>query len=191
MKLLSDKDNIEKLYGKISINFLLIQDFVAILALMGISAFEKGIWMEILFTISRAIILILVLILFTRYILYRITDFLVSYQEFLFLFLIVWGLELSFLFRYIGLSMEMGALIVGVLLSTTLYSYAIASKLKVLRDFSIIIFFFVFLGSQLGLQELSKVLPLPIGFSLFILIIKPFVLMVLRESSDILKKQGF
>ena len=190
MKLLSDKDDIEKLYGKIAVGFLLVQDFVAILVLLGISAFEKGIWIEIFFTISRAIILILALILFTRYILYKITDFLVSSQEFLFLFVILWGLGLSFLFRYIGLSMEMGALIAGVLLSTTSYSYAIASKLKVLRDF-FIIFFFVFLGSQLGLQELSEVFFPAIGFSLFILIVKPLVLMVLMGTFRYTKKTGF
>src|SRR3989338_8563756 len=38
MKLLSDKDALEKLYGKISIGFLLVQDFIAITILLIISS---------------------------------------------------------------------------------------------------------------------------------------------------------
>ncbi|MCM8762015.1 MAG: cation:proton antiporter [Candidatus Omnitrophica bacterium] len=190
MKLLSDKDDIEKLYGKISIGFLLVQDLVAILVLMGISSLEQRILWQILFTFSRGVILVLILILFTRYILNRITNFLTSSQEFLFLFVIVWGLGLSFLFKYIGFSMEIGSLTAGILLSTTSYNYAIVSKLKVLRDF-FIIFFFVFLGSQLTFQEILKFLPQSIVLSFFILIGNPLIVMVLMGTFRYTKRTGF
>ena len=42
MKLLSDKEALGELYGKISIGFLLIQDFVAIVMLIVISSFSVG-----------------------------------------------------------------------------------------------------------------------------------------------------
>src|SRR3989304_5072078 len=42
MKLLSDKDALEKLYGKISIGFLLVQDLIAIIILIVISSLSGG-----------------------------------------------------------------------------------------------------------------------------------------------------
>ncbi len=86
--------------------------------------------------------------------------------------------------------MEMGALIAGVLLSTAPYSYAIASKLKVLRDF-FIIFFFVFLGSQLSNQNITGFLSYAMLFSLFVLIGKPLIIMLFMGLSGYTKKTGF
>ena len=42
VKLLSEKNDLRSLYGKIAVGFLLIQDFVAILALMFLSGFGPG-----------------------------------------------------------------------------------------------------------------------------------------------------
>jgi Kef-type K+ transport system membrane component KefB/voltage-gated potassium channel Kch len=192
MKLLSDRDDIEKLYGKISIGFLLVQDFAAMLALMFISSLEKegGAGFEILKTLAMGFGLIAALVLFTRCVLFKITDFLVKSQEFLFLFVIVWGLGLAFLFHYAGLSMEIGALVAGVLFSTTNYNYAVASKMKVLRDF-FIIFFFVFLGSQLVFEQILEFTLPALVFSLFILIGNPLVVMILMGIFRYSKRTGF
>lgn len=192
MKLLSDKDDIEKLYGKISIGFLLVQDFAAMLALMVISSLGKegGAGIQILFTLVKGLGLITLLVLFTRFVLLKATNFLVKSQEFLFLFVIVWGLGLAFLFQATGLSMEIGALVAGILLSTTTYNYAIASKLKVLRDF-FVIFFFVFLGSQLVFWQILRFMAPAFIFSLFILMAKPLVIMVLMGLFRYSKRTGF
>src|SRR3990167_7644238 len=42
MKLLSDKDALDKLFGKISIGFLLVQDLIAIVILIIIPSFSNG-----------------------------------------------------------------------------------------------------------------------------------------------------
>ena len=42
IKLLSEKHDLQSLYGKIAVGFLLVQDFVAILALMILSGFGNG-----------------------------------------------------------------------------------------------------------------------------------------------------
>jgi Kef-type K+ transport system membrane component KefB len=128
--------------------------------------------------------------LFTKFILLRITDFLVDSQEFLFLFVIVWGLGLAFLFQQAGLSMEIGALVAGVMLSSTAYNYAVASKLKVLRDF-FIVFFFVFLGSQLVFRQNAVIILTAVVFSLFILVGKPLIVMILMGLSGYSKRTGF
>src|SRR3989344_4076646 len=41
MKLLTDKEALDKLYGKISIGFLLVQDLIAILILIAVSSFSQ------------------------------------------------------------------------------------------------------------------------------------------------------
>ena len=42
MKLLSDKKDLESLYGRISIGFLIVQDFIAIVVLLIMSSLDSG-----------------------------------------------------------------------------------------------------------------------------------------------------
>jgi len=42
VKLLSDKKDLNSLYGKIAVGVLLVQDFVAIIALIFLSGFQNG-----------------------------------------------------------------------------------------------------------------------------------------------------
>ena len=63
IKLLSDKKDLKSLYGKIAVGFLLIQDFVAIIALILLSGFNTGEGGELSFLtffllILKAIVLI-------------------------------------------------------------------------------------------------------------------------------------
>src|SRR3989344_4292964 len=136
MKLLSDKDALEKLYGKISIGFLLVQDFVAIIILIVVSSFSSGLSVGSLIssTLIKGILLVAFLALSGYYILPRLNNFFAKSQEFLFLFAIAWGMGLASLFFYAGFSIEVGALIAGIILSISPYSYEIGSKLRPLRD---------------------------------------------------------
>ena len=109
----------------------------------------------------------LVLIPFSYYILPRLNKFLSNSQEFLFLFAISFGLGLASLFYIIGFSIEAGALIAGIILSITPYSYEVSAKLKPLRDFFIISFFLI-LGSQMIFSEINNLLIPAVLFSLFI-----------------------
>jgi len=192
MKLLSDKDALEKLYGKISIGFLLVQDLVAILILIVVSSLASGAGASnILFsTIIRGVFLVAVLIPISYYILPRLSDFFAKSQELLFIFAISWGLGLSLLFLYAGFSIEVGALIAGVMLSISPYSFEISSKLKPLRDF-FIISFFIILGSQMAFGDISHLIFPAVIFSLFILIGNPLIVIILMGALGYSKKTGF
>lgn len=192
MKLLSDKDALEKLYGKISIGFLLVQDLVAILILIVISSLAGGNGVgDILFsTILKGTALVALLFPISHYILPRFSDFLAKSQEFLFIFAIAWGFGLPLLFVYAGFSIEVGALIAGIMLSMSPYSNEISSKLKPLRDF-FIISFFIILGSQMAFGDISHLMIPAIIFSLFILIGNPLIVMVLMGLMGYSKKSGF
>jgi Kef-type K+ transport system membrane component KefB len=120
LKLLSDRDSLEKLYGKISVGFLLVQDFVAILILIVVSSISSGGSSDVgelfLFTLLKGVGIIAVLGPISYFVLPKLNNFLSKSQEFLFLFSIAWGFGLSILFLYAGFSIEVGALIAGVLL---------------------------------------------------------------------------
>jgi Kef-type K+ transport system membrane component KefB/Trk K+ transport system NAD-binding subunit len=192
MKLLSDKDSLDKLYGKISIGFLLIQDVIAIIALIIVSTFSNGIDIPNLMvnTFIRGIVALIVIALVSYYILPRLNDFFAKSKELLFIFAITWGLGLAALFSYLGFSIEIGALIAGIALSISAYSYEIASKLKPLRDFFIVTFF-VILGSQMVFGDINNMILPVIVFSLFILIGKPLIVMILIGIFGYTKNTGF
>ena len=193
MKLLSDKKDLGKLYGKISIGFLLVQDLFVIILLMIISSFSGKIE-EIssfsLETILGGVLLLVVFILISIYVLPKLSKFFAKSQEFLFLFSIGWGLGIAALFYYVGLSMEIGALIAGITLSISPYHYEISSRMRPLRDFFIILFF-ILLGSQIVIGEISKFIIPAIIFSLFILIGNPLIVMVLMGLLGYKKKVSF
>ncbi len=192
MKLLSDKDSLDKLYGKISIGFLLVQDIIAIIILIIVSSFSSGMNLASLITsnLLKGVIIIAILFPFSYYFLPKLGSFFAKSQEFLFLFAIAWGLGLASLFFYIGFSVEVGALIAGVMLSISPYSYEISSKLKPLRDF-FIISFFILIGSQMVFGEVSNLVVPAIIFSLFILIGNPLIVMILMGIFGYSKNTGF
>ncbi|MCK5450038.1 cation:proton antiporter [Candidatus Pacearchaeota archaeon] len=192
MKLLSDKKDLEKLYGKISVGFLLVQDIFVILLLMVISSFSGNLSMTniSLGAITSGILLIAGFVLISIYVLPNLSKFFAKSQEFLFLFSIGWGLGLASLFHYMGFSMEIGALIAGIALSVSPYHYEISSKMRPLRDFFIILFF-ILLGSQMIFGNISQLIVPAIILSLFILIGNPLIVMTLMGFLGYKKKVGF
>ena len=192
LKLLSDKGDLDNLYGKISIGFLLVQDFVAIIALVIISSFSTGedFLSTIGFTLLKGTFLVSVLIPVSIFILPKFQKFFAKSQEFLFVFSIAWGLGLASLFYFAGLSIEVGALIAGVLLSISPYNLEISSRLKPLRDF-FIISFFLLLGAQMAVNNVSQMILPAVLFSLLILIGNPLIVMILMGMEGYTKKTSF
>ncbi len=192
MKLLSDKEDLERLYGKISIGFLLVQDLVVILILMAISASSTAENLTTLLTKTLLYggLIILALVLTSIYILPKLSHFFAKSQELLFIFSIGWGLGLASLFHYIGFSIEVGALIAGVTLAMFPYNHEISSKMRPLRDFFMVAFFLA-LGSQIVLSDLTTFLVPAILMSSFVLIGNPLIVMVLMGRLGYSKKTGF
>lgn len=192
MKLLSDKKDTGKLYGKISIGFLLIQDIFVIILLMAISFFSGEIRLTEISPqfIAMGLASIVAFILTSIHILPKLSTFFAKSQEFLFLFSVGWGLGIASLFHYIGLSMEVGALVAGVALSVSPFHHEISAKLRPLRDFFIIAFF-ILLGSQMAFGSINQLIIPAIIFSLFILIGNPLVVMVLMGFLGYKKRTSF
>jgi len=192
LKLLTDKKDTEKLYGKISIGILLVQDVVATIVLLVVSTFSDGrnVATLALLTGLKGLILIAVLVFISAKILPRLSAFFANSQEYLFLFSISWGLGMAALFHFIGFSIEIGALIAGVTLSVSPFSQEIGSKLKPLRDFFILMFF-IYLGISMNIDGGYKLILPIIVFSLFVLVVKPLIVIILMEVFGYNKKTSF
>jgi Kef-type K+ transport system membrane component KefB len=194
LKLLSDIDDLSKVYGKISVGFLLIQDLVAIISLLFISSFSGNIHINLaqasFFLLVKLGVVGLCIYLITKYVLSHAIHYLAKSQELLFLFSIGWGLGLASVFNLIGFSVEVGALAAGVSLSVTPYADSIASRLKPLRDFFIVLFF-ILLGSNLVLVNLSQLIFATIIFSVFVLLGKPLIVFFLMNMLGYSTKQSY
>ena len=192
LKLLSDKEALDKLYGRISIGFLLVQDLIAIIILIVVSSFSGGTnsWNFILMLLIKGIGAFSLLFVFSYYVLPKLNSFFEKSQEFLFVFAIAWGFGLSALFLYIGFSIEVGALMAGILLSMFPYSYEVSSRLRPLRDFFIISFFIV-LGSQMIFADMQSMVFPAIILSLFILLGNPLIVIFLMGRLGYSKSTGF
>ncbi len=157
-KLLADKNDLGKLYGKIAIGFLIVQDLAATLAIIVMTSVAAGgdVTTAGFALLGKILGLGVLLYIIARFILPFITRVFAASQEFLLLFSVGWGVGLSALFSVMGLSAEVGALLAGITLAASPYHYEISAKMKLLRDFFIILFF-VSLGAQLPITGLGAV----------------------------------
>jgi len=184
VKIFTDKKDLNKLYAKISIGILLVQDIVAAIVLLGISLSNgtsgNDPVMTIAYMIGKVCLLAIVLVVGHGWIMPKLLKISAHSGEVLFLFTVGWGLAVAGLFLALDLSMEIGALLAGVALSTSPYVEEIGSRLKPVRDLFLVLFFIV-LGSHIDLAMLPRVLPIAILLSLFVLIGNPFIMwMVLK-----------
>jgi len=191
-KILSDKNDLGTLYGKIAVGMLLVQDVIATVVLILVATASKGQGMAEIFLLlaAKTAALGLVLYVIGQFVLPRLTALFAASQEFLFLFSIGWGVGIAALFYVMGLSVEIGALLAGITLASSPYQYEISAKMKLLRDFFIILFF-VSLGSQLAFGDVSRLLVPAIVLTLFVLIGNPFIVLVLMGLMGYSKKTGF
>ncbi|MFP4523452.1 MAG: cation:proton antiporter [Candidatus Nanoarchaeia archaeon] len=192
MKLLSDKKDLESLYGRISVGFLIVQDFIAIFVLLLISSLSEGsnVGSLAVQTILKGLGAMILLFILTKYVLPKITTIIAKSQEFLLLFSISWCFIISSAFHFLNFSIEAGALLAGVTLSMSPYHVEISAKMKPLRDFFLILFF-ITLGSQMLFANILQNIWLIAGLSLFVLIGNPIIVMALMGILGYTKRTSF
>ena len=185
VKFLSDKRDLNSLYGRISVGILLAQDFLVILLLMllsglspaasGVEAFDK-----FAPTLFKGALIFGVLYYLSKRVFPKVVEFLAKSDESLFLVSIAWLLALSAIIssRFIGFSVEIGGFLAGLSLANSIANYQIIARAKILRDFFIVLFF-VLLGIQIGFADFGKILLPGIILSIFVLVGKPLLVIFL------------
>ncbi len=192
LKLLNDKKEQSRLYGKISIGFLLVEDLFATILLVVVSASGSGgVTLDDFATLALKCIGLILAIWFVRVVfINHMGSIIAKSQEFLFLFAIGWALGIAALFQLAGFSLEIGALIAGVSMASLPYAQEISSRLKILRDFFIVLFF-IGLGSHLQLLNVAHILPQAAILSVLVLVGNPLIVMTIMGLSGYTKKTSF
>ena len=186
--------------GNKMVSVLLIQDFLAIFVLLGLKLWGDGAILSqassigsagsggfSAFLILRVICSIPVLVLFAmffeKWILIKIMNKFSHIKEYIFLLSLGWCLGMAELSHIMGVSHEIGAFIAGVTLTISPASHFISERLKPLRDFFLIVFFFS-VGASINFSSLGSLIVPVILIALMTIFIKPIIYKLLMPSLD-------
>jgi Kef-type K+ transport system membrane component KefB len=179
--------------GEIVISVLLMQDLIAIFAMLFINASGSGEglkWEETLWILFSLPACVLGAFLVERTLLSWAMKRFNRIHEYLFLSAIGWCLTCAVATELMGLSLEMGAFIGGITLATSPISRFIAENLKPLRDFFLILFFFS-LGASIDLSLFKAVLIPATILAVVILVLKPIILFALLSKVGDAKQRAW
>ncbi len=194
VKLLIDKNDLETLYGKVTIGLLLVQDFLAILTLVLVTGIagdsQVNIGIFLLKTVLKAVILFLIAFFLYETLVPKLFFRAAKSNELLFMTGVAWCFGLAVFSMLLGFSIEIGAFLAGVTLAALPYTNELSSKIRPLRDFFIAIFF-VNLGLQMVPFNLGSILLPAFVLTIFVLIGKPLILIILMGLSGYKKRTGF
>jgi len=196
IKLFSDKRDLKSLYGKLTVGILIVQDIIAIFVLIILSTFNASHgsfdFLSIIIAGLKIFILFGSVYLLSREVLPKLLNKISRSSESLFLFSLAWVFGIAALVAspLIGFSIEIGGLLAGIALSSTIESFQITTKIKPLRDFFLTIFF-VTLGTELAFNNFSSILVPTITLSLFVLVISPIIIMLILGLLRYKKRTSF
>ncbi|ADE14950.1 sodium/hydrogen exchanger [Nitrosococcus halophilus Nc 4] len=195
VKLLSDKREVDSLHGRIAIGFLIVQDIMVVLVMIGLTAFGQAgdalsLGREALLVLAKGAAMLAVVGLLMRYVLPPSLHRLARSPELLVLFSIAWAILGASAGDTLGFSKEVGAFLAGVSIAATPYRELVAARLVSLRDF-LLLFFFIDLGASLNISTLGAHLEASAVLSLFVLIGNPFIVMAIMGAMGYRKRTGF
>lgn len=192
MKLLTDKKETETVYGRHTIGLMLVQDVIAVIIMVSIGIMKDGTGLteSFLLLALKGMSATLLIILISKYFLHKLLNRISNSSELLFLFTITWCFGLASFLHLLGFSIEIGAIIAGISLSSSPYQLEIASRIKPLRDFFLVLFFIV-LGSQMAMNSIGSIWLPSLILSLFILIGNPLILYLLFRILKFTRRNSF
>lgn len=156
VKVLDDRSDTTSLYGRIAVGVLVMQDVAAVVFLSLSSGEPPSPWALLLFLLIPG-----------RWVLHRIWDR-VGHGELQALFGVAVAVVLGYgLFELVGIAGDVGALVVGVLLSSHPQAGELSRSLMTFKDLMLVAFFV-----QIGLHGTPHLFE--IGLGLLLLLLLPF-----------------
>jgi Kef-type K+ transport system membrane component KefB len=184
VKMLADKEDLDRFYGRISVGMLIVQDIIAMIVLLVIGTFSgvvDNLTTALGLVAIKGVFVLIGLWVFAKYILPPIFRFAAKSQELLFLLALSWCFAVASGLHFLGFGIEIGALLAGIALAGGQFHREIESNIKPLRDFFLVIFFIV-LGTGVEFTSIGDLTIPIIVFSLFILIGNPVIIILLLRA---------
>ncbi|MAG60435.1 hypothetical protein CL619_01485 [archaeon] len=178
MKFLSDRRELSTLHGRIIVGILLMEDIFAVFALSVLTSIGDFTPSVLVLAMMKFVALIAAAYFATRFVFPALFSFAARAQE----LLLVASLAICFLFslsfHFLGFSVAIGAFAAGLTLGNLQYHLEIIARVRSLRDFFSLLFF-VSLGMSLSLGVIQNYWVELIAFTIFIIIFKPILVLIL------------
>lgn len=162
--------------GGICISVLIMQDLLAIVVLAYIRCLSLpgNAFVSFGFLLFKLIIFIAILVLLEQFVLRKIMLRVERFHEALFILGLAWCFGIAAISAKIGMFYETGAFFAGVVLARHPISFFITERLKPLRDFFLVLFFFA-LGAKLNIPALKQVVLMAMLLAGVFLVVKPWL----------------
>jgi Kef-type K+ transport system membrane component KefB len=167
VKILYDKHELDTLPGRITLGLLVLQDLFVILFLAIQPTLDNLQFSAIGLSFLKVAVLVAGTFTASRFLLPPIFHLVARVPELVLVGAIAWCFLVGGFAEWLGLSVEMGALVAGVSLSTFPYALDVTAKVTSLRDFFVILFF----------VGLGMIIPLPtVSLALWAVVFAAFVI---------------
>lgn len=192
MKLLSDKREARTVYGRYTIGLMLVQDIIAIMVMIMLPALQSGESAIVALTwiVVKSLVLLTSVVFLSKFFLPYVIDKIAKSSEFLLIFTLAWCFAIAGFGEWTGVSLEVGAIIAGLSLGSSVYRTEISSRIKPMRDFFIAMFFII-LGSQMNISNFSDAIWPSVVLAIFVLVGNPVILYVLYRLMKFTRKSSF
>ncbi|MBN2518631.1 MAG: cation:proton antiporter [Candidatus Altiarchaeota archaeon] len=182
VKLLSERDEIGTLHGRIILGILIIQDIAAIMALSLLGNVDGSSTAFLLEALVKGIGLFSFAVLLSKYATPHLLKVISKpkHVELVFLTSISFVFMFSFTSYLLGFSPAIGGFLAGLSLAVFPYNIEIVNRITPIRDFFSILFF-ASLGMQMVIQDLNQVLSLLLPITIFMIIVvllKPAIIIL-------------
>src|SRR5680860_587768 len=182
VKLLSDKRELDELHGRIAVGFLIVQDIVVIMVMIGLTAFANGsadgFGPQAVLVLGKGLGLLAGIAVVARYLLPSLLRRAAHSRELLVLLSVALAVGVASISDWLGFGTEIGAFLAGVSLASTPYREAVGARLVSLRDF-LLLFFFLDLGARLEFTDAGDQVLAAAVLSLFVLIGNPLIVIII------------
>ncbi|MFH1521527.1 MAG: cation:proton antiporter [archaeon] len=189
IKLLADRNELVTLHGRLILGILLLQDLVAIIAIVVFTTGGFTI-VPIMVAFAKLAAILVVAVVLQKYILNKLFKFAARSNE----LLLLSSLAVLFLFIILAyifdLSIVIGAFIAGVSLANSPFKMELGSRIAPLRDFFAILFF-VALGMQIVFGGIGERLFLLGALLVGAFVIKPFITLILLRITGYQPRTSF
>ncbi len=189
VKILSDREEIDTLHGKIIIGILLMQDVAAILALSFLTVVDSFSLVNVLIISVKLSVLIILMYLLNFFLPYILKKAAKSSE-----LLLLISLSICFIFIFLamklGFSIVIGAFLAGILLANTPYKFEILGRMSPIRDFFVALFF-TSLGWEVTISDLVTFIKPFFVFLFLIIFVKPLLVLLITFLFGYERKTSF